>query len=59
MMNVNTLTTNKKSWDEVAEKFFGRNPLPEYGPMAPSEDDLHLSLNGEKTPTSSDRFLVR
>jgi len=41
-MNIHTLTTNKKSWDEVAENFFGRNPLPEYGPMAPSEDDLHL-----------------
>ncbi|MBS4196739.1 class I SAM-dependent methyltransferase [Lederbergia citri] len=39
---MNALSTNKQSWDEAAERFFGRNPLPEYGPMAPSEDDLHL-----------------
>lgn len=41
-MNTTTLNTNKKSWDDVAERFFGRNPLPEYGPMAPSENDLNL-----------------
>jgi ubiquinone/menaquinone biosynthesis C-methylase UbiE len=41
-MNISTLNTNKKSWDDVAERFFGRNPLPEYGPMAPSEKDLNL-----------------
>ncbi|GKV56140.1 hypothetical protein NCCP2222_20870 [Sporosarcina sp. NCCP-2222] len=37
-----TLHVNKKSWDEVAHRFFGRNPLPNYGPLAPSEEDLHL-----------------
>ena len=41
-MNVKALATNKQSWDEVAERFFGRNPLPEYGPMAPSEEELNL-----------------
>lgn len=41
-MNVKELTTNKQCWDEVAERFFGRNPLPEYGPMAPSENELNL-----------------
>ena len=41
-LNTTTLKTNKKSWDDVAERFFGRNPLPEYGPMAPSENDLNL-----------------
>ncbi|MBS4201792.1 class I SAM-dependent methyltransferase [Bacillus sp. FJAT-49732] len=39
---VNVLSTNKQSWDEAAERFFGRNPLPEYGPMAPCEDELNL-----------------
>ncbi|MCC3647093.1 class I SAM-dependent methyltransferase [Cytobacillus oceanisediminis] len=37
-----TLEINKKSWDEEAKRFYGRNPLPEYGPLAPTEDDLHL-----------------
>ena len=41
-MDINTLTTNKQSWDEVAHRFYGRNPLPEYGPFAPSEEDLNL-----------------
>lgn len=42
MMNVKALETNKHCWEEVAERFFGRNPLPEYGPMAPSENELNL-----------------
>ncbi|MBU8769800.1 class I SAM-dependent methyltransferase [Cytobacillus oceanisediminis] len=37
-----TLKINKQSWDEEAERFYGRNPLPEYGPLAPTEDDLQL-----------------
>ena len=37
-----TLELNKKSWDEAAKRFYGRNPLPEYGPLAPTEDDLQL-----------------
>ncbi|MET0787567.1 MAG: class I SAM-dependent methyltransferase [Paenisporosarcina sp.] len=41
-MNRSTLNLNKKSWDVVAEQFFGRNPLPEYGPLAPSENELNL-----------------
>lgn len=41
-MNVESLSLNKQSWDEVAHRFFGRNPLPEYGPLAPSEEDLNL-----------------
>jgi ubiquinone/menaquinone biosynthesis C-methylase UbiE len=41
-MNIESLEKNKKSWDEVAERFFGRNPLPEYGPLAPSEEELNL-----------------
>jgi SAM-dependent methyltransferase len=41
-MNIDTLKINKQSWDAVANRFYGRNPLPEYGPMAPSEDDLNL-----------------
>ncbi|WP_203247358.1 class I SAM-dependent methyltransferase [Sporosarcina beigongshangi] len=41
-MNANALIVNKKSWDEVAPRFFGRNPLPEYGPLAPGEEELNL-----------------
>ncbi|MEL3974454.1 methyltransferase domain-containing protein [Rossellomorea oryzaecorticis] len=41
-MDVESLTINKQSWDEVADRFFGRNPLPEYGPLAPSEEELNL-----------------
>lgn len=41
-MNVESIKVNKQSWDEVAHRFYGRNPLPEYGPLAPREDELHL-----------------
>jgi ubiquinone/menaquinone biosynthesis C-methylase UbiE len=37
-----TLLTNKKSWDEVAPRFYGRTALPEYGPFAPNENELNL-----------------
>ena len=46
-MNVESLNTNKQSWNEAAERFYGRTPLPEYGPMAPREDELHLLGNVE------------
>lgn len=41
-MNQSSLSINKKSWDEAAPRFYGRNPLPEYGPLAPTEDELQL-----------------
>ncbi|WP_257391849.1 hypothetical protein [Mesobacillus jeotgali] len=41
-MDTNTLTINKKSWDQVAQNFFGRTALPEYGPFAPKEDEMNL-----------------
>lgn len=41
-MIIETLEINKKSWDEAARRFYGRNPLPEYGPLAPTEDYLQL-----------------
>ena len=41
-MGNESLLLNKKSWDEVAPRFFGRNPLPEYGPLAPREEELNL-----------------
>ncbi|WP_053368033.1 class I SAM-dependent methyltransferase [Bacillus sp. FJAT-27245] len=41
-MTIDAIGVNKKSWDEVAHRFYGRNPLPEYGPLAPNEEDLHL-----------------
>ena len=44
-MSIDSLLLNKKSWDEVAPRFFGRNPLPEYGPLAPREEELNLLGN--------------
>ncbi|MFZ3579983.1 hypothetical protein [Virgibacillus sp. DJP39] len=41
-MSIESLVLNKKSWDDVAHRFYGRNPLPEYGPLAPTEDELNL-----------------
>ncbi|WP_391117019.1 class I SAM-dependent methyltransferase [Psychrobacillus sp. L3] len=41
-MNIKSLEKNKHSWEAAAERFYGRNPLPEYGPMAPLEDNLNL-----------------
>ncbi len=44
------LTINKGSWDAAAERFFGRTALPEYGPHAPSEEELKLfgEVSGKK-----------
>ncbi|MFF2089873.1 class I SAM-dependent methyltransferase [Paenibacillus sp. NPDC058174] len=36
------IQSNKKSWDEVAPRFFGRTALPTFGPFAPLESDLNL-----------------
>lgn len=33
---------NKEGWEKSAERFFGRTALPEYGPFAPTEDQLNL-----------------
>lgn len=41
-MDIHSLTINKQSWDKAAHRFYGRNPLPEYGPLAPNEEDLNL-----------------
>ncbi|MGM0834574.1 MAG: class I SAM-dependent methyltransferase [Bacillota bacterium] len=41
-MDTDILAINKNSWEEAAENFYGRNPLPEYGPLAPLEDELNL-----------------
>ncbi|MED4018853.1 class I SAM-dependent methyltransferase [Sutcliffiella cohnii] len=43
------LTLNKSSWEKAAERFFGRNPLPDYGPFSPSEEELKLlgDINGK------------
>lgn len=45
-----SLQINKTSWDAAAERFFGRTALPDYGPYAPSEDELNLlgDLKGKK-----------
>jgi len=36
------LATNRAVWDAVAEQFVGSTALPEYGPLAPTEETLHL-----------------
>ncbi|WP_047980294.1 class I SAM-dependent methyltransferase [Ornithinibacillus contaminans] len=36
------LSMNKASWEQSAERFFGRAALPEFGPFAPTEDELKL-----------------
>lgn len=41
-MNSDIIAINKGSWEEAAGNFYGRNPLPEYGPLAPLEVELKL-----------------
>ncbi len=41
-MNIESLKINKESWEKSAKRFYGRNPLPEYGPMAPREEQMNL-----------------
>ena len=36
------LSINQKGWNQVAALFFGGTALPNYGPLAQTEDDLHL-----------------
>ena len=36
------LITNRAGWDRVAHKFHGATALPEYGPLAPTEETLGL-----------------
>jgi SAM-dependent methyltransferase len=39
------LAINQKGWNEVAHIFYGAAALPQYGPLAQTEDDLHLIGN--------------
>jgi hypothetical protein len=34
------LATNRAGWNHVAPMFHGGTALPEYGPLAPTEDEL-------------------
>src|SRR4029453_19634493 len=36
------LATNREGWNHVAPRFHGSTALPEYGPLAPTEERLHL-----------------
>ena len=36
------LATNRAGWDHVAPRFHGSTALPEYGPLAPTEETLGL-----------------
>ena len=36
------LAINRAGWDRVAPSFHGSTALPEYGPLAPTEDELKL-----------------
>ena len=44
------LSINQKGWNQVAAMFYGGTALPEYGPLAPTEDQLNLipDLGGKK-----------
>ena len=46
---IEILAINQKGWNEVAPKFYGGTALPKYGPLAQTEDSLHLidSLEGK------------
>jgi SAM-dependent methyltransferase len=35
-------TINRTGWDQVAARFYGGTALPTYGPLAPTEEMLHL-----------------
>src|SRR5215471_13223637 len=37
-----SLDTNRAGWNQVARAFYGSTALPEYGPLAPTEDTLRL-----------------
>jgi SAM-dependent methyltransferase len=39
------LSINQKGWNEVAPMFYGGSSLPKYGPLAATEDELHLIQN--------------
>src|SRR5689334_14465996 len=36
------LNMNQRGWDQVAARFYRGTALPLYGPLAPSEETLHL-----------------
>jgi SAM-dependent methyltransferase len=36
------LEINRTGWDQVAARFYGGTALPIYGPLAPTEETLHL-----------------
>ena len=41
------LDINQRGWNEVAPQFYGRTALPQYGPLAMTEEELHLIDNLE------------
>jgi len=48
--STDALRINRAGWNHVAPRFYGGTALPEYGPMAPTEDVLQLlgSLRGAR-----------
>ena len=38
------LATNRAGWNQVAPMFHGGTALPEYWPLAPTEDELELPI---------------
>ncbi|MBC8560906.1 class I SAM-dependent methyltransferase [Fumia xinanensis] len=46
----NILEQNKRSWDAMADTWFGTTALPTYGCFIPTEDELHLfpDLSGKR-----------
>lgn len=45
MIKVDIIKQNKKSWDAIADSFFGVTALPVYGCFIPTEDELNLFPN--------------
>jgi 2-polyprenyl-3-methyl-5-hydroxy-6-metoxy-1,4-benzoquinol methylase len=43
------LQINKEGWDNVADQYYGLLALPNYGPYAPTEEELNLigDINGK------------
>lgn len=41
-MENDILNTNRRSWDKISYRYFGKTALPEYGPLIVNEEELNL-----------------
>jgi hypothetical protein len=60
-MDTDTLKSNRQSQNEAAERFFGMNPLPEYGKLAPREKEKTKNLADQTLGKANrgNRLLIR